>query len=156
MATFEQTQRATRTYNTLCASLDRRGWVYDRDDSKLTVKSGASGDDLPMDLLFSIDTERQLVQMYSPISFTVNEDKRIDFALAVTAINSGIVDGCFDYNITNGKLIFRITSSFIGSELSEDVFSYMLYCICSTVDEYNDKLLMLAKGELSFSDFLGE
>ena len=156
MATFEQTQRAIRTYNTLCASLDRRGWVYDRDDSKLTVKSGASGDDLPMDLLFSVDTERQLVQMFSPISFTVNEDKRIDFAVAVTAINSGIVDGCFDYNITNGMLMFRITSSFIGSELSEDVFSYMLYCICSTVDEYNDKLLMLAKGELSFSDFLGE
>ena len=156
MATFEQTQRATRTYNTLCASLDRRGWVYDRDDSKLTVKSGARGDDLPMDLLFSVDTERQLVQMFSPISFTVNEDKRIDFAVAVTAINSSIVDGCFDYNITNGMLMFRITSSFIGSELSEDVFSYMLYCICSTVDEYNDKLLMLAKGELSFSDFLGE
>ena len=156
MATFEQTQRATRTYNTLCASLDRRGWVYDRDDSKLTVKSGASGDDLPMDLLFSIDTERQLVQMFSPISFTVNEDKRIDFSVAVTAINSSLVDGCVDYNITNGMLMFRITSSFIGSELSEDVFSYMLYCICSTVDEYNDKLLMLAKGELSFSDFLGE
>ena len=41
----------------------------------------------------------------------------------------------------------------IASEISEDVFKYMLYCSFIAVDEYNDKFYALSKGFLSIEDF---
>ena len=95
-----------------------------------------------------------VIQLLSSMPFVVSESKRLDFAIAVCAINSSLVDGCFDYNIANGNLLFRMTNSFMESRMSEEVFSYMLFCSCATIDNYNDKLFMLAKGVMSVSDFL--
>ena len=47
-----------------------------------------------------------------------------------------------------------MTNSFLESKISEEVFAYMLYCSCQTIDEYNDKFLMLAKGMISIEQFL--
>ena len=47
-----------------------------------------------------------------------------------------------------------MTNCFIESELSPECFSYMLICACQTIDKYNDKLLMVAKGVISLQQFL--
>ena len=49
-----------------------------------------------------------------------------------------------------------MTSSYIGSSLSRDVFDYMISCACYTIDEYNDKLLLLAKGMTTLEQFLSD
>ena len=154
MANLSKNERAYQMYCNLCAALNHEDWKYTKDNSDLSVRCTATGDDLPIDLYVKVDAQRQLVQLYSALPFTVKEDKRLDFAIAVTAINNGLVNGCFDFNIQNGNLMFRMVNSFKGSSLSEDVFAYMIYCSCATVDEYNDKLLMLAKDMLSITDFL--
>ena len=73
-------------------------------------------------------------------------------ALAVNMINSSIIDGSFDYNILNGNLLFRLTSSFKNSLISENAFEYIIYISCSTVDKYNDKLDSLAKGDYTIEE----
>ena len=75
-------------------------------------------------------------------------------AIAVSAINNVLVNGCFDYIIADGHMFFRMTNSFIESQLGADLFKYLLYCSCQTIDEYNDKLLMVAKGMISIEQFL--
>ena len=92
--------------------------------------------------------------MLSKLPFVIQEDKRIDVALAVSMVNNQLVDGSFDYDITSGKLLYRMTNSFIESKLSKEVFDYMLFVAFHTIDEYNDKFLMLAKGYISVEQFL--
>ena len=63
--------------------------------------------------------------------------------------NNSLVDGSFDYNYLTGHIVFRMTSSYRESLVGKELFEYMLYCSCFTVDEYNDKFLMIAKSDMS-------
>ena len=82
------------------------------------------------------------------------EDKRVDGAIAVCAANYGLVDGSFDYDLRDGEIRFRLTSSYRESALSEDLFEYMIMVSAATVDQYNDKFFMIAKGIMTVQQFL--
>lgn len=154
MAELKNLEQAKAVFSTLCQALDNHDWRYKKDAEKLVVECGARGDDLPMDITVKVDVDRMLVLLLSHLPYVVQEDKRLDIAIAVSAINNVLVDGCFDYDLASGHMFFRMTNSFIESTIGEEVFSYMLFCSCQTIDEYNDKFLMLAKGMLSIEQFL--
>ncbi len=154
MTDFEKLEQAKRVFATLCKALDNNDWHYKKDEQKLSVECGAQGEDLPMEFNVRVDADRGLVMLLSLIPFKIQEDKRIEAAIAICAINDRLVDGCFDYDVSDGQIFFRMTNSYIESNLGEDVFTYLLFCACQTIDEYNDKLLMLSKGIISVEKFL--
>jgi len=147
-------RQAKAAYATLLEMLDERGWHYDRDDDSFTISCSARGDDLPIDVRIQVDPDRLLVVLLSQLPFTVPEDKRVDLSLAVSAVNYAIVDGSFDYNFKNGILLFRMTSSYRESLIGKDLFEYMLYVACHTVDDYNDKFLMMIKDKMTLQDLI--
>lgn len=154
MAEEKNLAQAKATFSTLCQALDHHEWHFEKDDENLAIECGAQGDDLPMKITVKVDAERMLVMLISHLPFVIQEDKRLDVAIAVSAINNALVDGCFDYDVASGHMFFRMTNSFIESTISEEVFAYMLFCSCQTIDAYNDKFLMLAKGMMSIEQFL--
>lgn len=141
-------------YETICAMFDNKGYHYERHDDDHVISCTVGGEDIPMDILFVVRDERQLVQLISPMPFRVSEDKRIDIALATTVINDRLVDGSFDFDMAEGRISFRLTTSYIESILGKELFEYMLMVSASTIDEYNDKFLMISKGMISFEQFL--
>ena len=156
MAEQNKLRDAKAVYNTVCRALDKRKWNYTENAEKLTVDIGVRGDDLLIELKVNVDAEKRLVLILSHMPFIVSDDKRIDVAVAVSAVNNLLVDGCFDYDIKSGHMFFRLTNSYIDSTLGEDVFQYMLSCACSTIDEYNDKFLLFAKGMIKLDQFLSD
>ena len=154
MADEKVLKAAKEAFATLCAMLDEKDWHYDRDDEKLLVECGANGDDLPIDIRIKVDADKQIVSLYSSLPFRVPEKERVLAAIALSAVNYNMVDGNFDYNIGNGAILFRLTSSFRESLVSKEMFEYMLLVSCLTVDRYNDKLLMLIKNVMSLEDFI--
>lgn len=147
-------QAAVNAYVTLCNALDSQNWKYTKHDSDLKITCTANGEDLPMDLTIKSDPGKQMVMLISRLPFTVPEDKRLDTAVAISVINDRLVDGCFDFDIAGGHIFFRMNNSFMDSKLSEKVYLYLLFCGCKTIDEYNDKLLMLAKGMITIEKFI--
>lgn len=145
-------QRAREIFSSFCHVLDVNDWHYNKNAEELTIGCGVQGDDLPIEIAVQVDVDRQVVLLLSEIC-VIEEDKRVDAAVAVSAINNLLVNGSFDYDIGSGKIWFRMTNSFMESVLGYGVFEYMLYCSCQTIDEYNDRLLMLSKGLLSFEQF---
>lgn len=150
----EKLERAQKVYGTLCSTLDSHEWHCKKDEEKLSIDCGAQGEDLPMEITIKVDAERQLIMLLSHLPFVISEDKRLDVAIAVSAVNNKLVDGSFDYDIADGHMFFRMTSSFIESEIGNELFTYMLMVSCHTIDEYNDKFLMLGKGMMSIEDFI--
>ncbi len=150
----EKLERAQKVYGTMSSTLDSHEWHYKKDEEKLSIDCGAQGEDLPMEITIKVDAERQLIMLLSHLPFVISEDKRLDVAIAVSAVNDKLVDGSFDYNIADGHMFFRMTSSFIESEIGNELFTYMLMVSCHTIDEYNDKFLMLGKGMMSIEDFI--
>ncbi len=152
--TDEKMARAQRVFATLCAAFDANGWSYKKDEEKLQIECGFHGDDLPMEFTVVVDADRQLVALLSRLPYNIDEEKRLDLAIAVSVVNNLLVDGSFDFNVETGRLYFRMTSSFIDSEIGAEVFDYMLIVSNKTVDEYNDQFLMIAKGMVSLEDFI--
>ena len=154
MAEEKKVKLAKAAFKSLCEMLDEHDWHYSKDEDELKIKCGAQGDDLPMEIRIEVDVNRQLVMLLSQMPFSVPEDRRTALAVAVSAANSGMVDGSFDYDYLGGGIIFRLTSSFRDSLIGKDVFEYMLMCSCYTIDKYNDKFLMVAKNNMSYEEIL--
>ncbi len=153
MADEKQLKNAQIVYKTLCDMMDERELHYEKTPEKLSVHFIMSGDDIPMDVVAVIDAERELIRMFSVLPFAFSEEKRAEGAIATCQANYKLVDGSFDYDIRDGRIIFRMTSSYVQSLISKELLAYMIACLCWTVDEYNDKFLMIDKGMLSIEDF---
>ena len=154
MARQPDMYKARQVYNTIISTLTNLNWKYAPHDEDLTIHSGAKGDDLPIEFILKVRPQQEVVQFISKLPFDFPEDKRLEGALAICAANYRLVDGCFDYNIANGEILFRLTSSYRQSILGEDLFEYMVMVSASTIDEYNDKFFMVAKDMMSIHQFI--
>ncbi len=148
--------QAQKVYNNLCKAIDNRGWKYKKDEPELVVYFGVNGDDIPMDFILVVDAKRQLIRVMSPLPFNMAENKRVEGALATCVASYSMVDGSFDYDLTDGKIVFRMTASFLDSEIGEDLFQYLISCSCAMVDRYNDKFLAINNGTISVEQFIAE
>lgn len=147
-------KQAKIAYETLLQMLDEDGWRYEKDEEKLTISCKARGEDIPIDVRMEVEPQRQLIFFLSILPFPVPENRRAEMAVAVTRANFGIVDGSFDYDFVNGMIIFRLTASFRESLISKELLKYMIYVSCGTVDDYNDKLMMVAKSEMGIQEIM--
>jgi len=147
-------QKAKEVFRTLVRMLDTRDWKYEKHEDKLLIKSGITGDDLPINFIVIVNPKNEVVQFYSSLDFKVPEDKRVDAAIAVCVANYGLVDGSFDYDISDGEIRYRLTSSYRDSILGEDLYEYMIMVAAATVDQYNDKFFMLSKGAMTIQEFI--
>ena len=148
------TQEGRAVYETFCNALTADDWKFNRHDEDLVITCGAKGDDLPMEFVIRVDCQRSIVSVLSRLPVTFDEDKRVDGSLAICVANHGMVHGSFDFNQGNGEVYFRLVNSFHGSKLSPSLCIYMILCACHTIDNYNDKLLMLSKGLISLEQFI--
>lgn len=146
-------EQAKAVFDAFCRTMDRLDWHYKK-VKDLTLECGAKGDDLPMDLTVKVDEERRLIRLISLLPFSIPEDKRLDVVVAISALNNALIDGCFDLDLGDGSLFFRMTNSYADSELGTEVFEYLLYSSCQIIDEYNDRFFMLSKGMLSLEQWI--
>jgi hypothetical protein len=147
-------EKAREVFNTLVSMLDRREWSYDKHEERLLISSGVASEDFPVSFIVVVQPEAEVVQFLSRMPFEIPEDKRIDGAIAVCVANYGLRDGSFDYDINDGTIIFRLTSSYRESTVGEALFEYMIGVSAGTVDKYNDKFFMLAKGMMTIQQFM--
>lgn len=154
MADTQGRLAAQVAYETVCRALEKHDWKFKRHDDALVITCGARGDDLEMDFVIMADADRQVLSILSPMPFQVSEDKRMDVAIAVTMANNGMVMGCFDYDIADGKIRFRMNQSFYHSQIGEDLAYHLVMLTSYTVDHYNDKFLSVSTGVMSLEAFI--
>ena len=142
-------QQAQATYNTLCEMLDSIGWRYEKDEANFVIRSGVKGDDLPIKFTVRVNPANLVASFISWMPYEVPKDKLIDVALAIHAVNYKMADGSFDFDLSDGSIMFRLTSSFRESILGKELFEYMIMLSTSVVDEYNDKFFAISKGLLN-------
>ncbi|MBD5132848.1 MAG: YbjN domain-containing protein [Clostridiales bacterium] len=145
----QKLKQAKAAYNTLCAVLDEENWHYEKIEDELTIMCSARGEDLPMGLIVRIDAERMLVVLLSPMPFEIPDDRKEALSVAVAVASNTLADGSFDFDYVNGRIAFRMTSSYRDSLLGKELFRYMVFVSCQTIDEYNDKFLEVAQSGMS-------
>jgi len=73
---------------------------------------------------------------------------------AVAGINFRLTDGDFQIDIHDGSILYNMSNSYAGGAYSDEVIRYMLGMSVSIVDEFNDKLMLLAKDFITLNDLL--
>lgn len=146
-------KNAKKVYDALCGSLDKKNFHYIKHDEDTAIIYNIQGDDIPMEFVIQIDAERSLIRLLSRIPATFPEERRMDGAIAASQINFRLNTGGFDYDYKTGKVAFRLVSSYLDSTISTELFEFMIAVSSYTVDEYNDKFLMLSKGLISLTEF---
>lgn len=154
MAKADDLNQAQKVYTTICEGLDKENIKYQKDDEKLSIESSMQGDDLPMRFLIFVSPERQTFSFYSPLPLRVPEELRLQMAAAVCAANQGMICGSFDFDGRDGAIVYRMTEVFKESIISQEAVIFITYVSLQTVDKYNDKFFMMAKGKMSLEEFL--
>lgn len=153
MADEKQT-KAKKIYATMVSALEDEKWRFDVKEDELKIVSGATGEDLSMRFTVTVDAKREVIQFLSPLPFNMAEDKRIDAAIAVCVANYGIVNGSFDYDMRDGEIRYRLTTSYVDCEVGKGFFMNMMLTALNTTDRYNDRFLMLSKGTITLEKFI--
>ena len=156
MADEKKLKKAQAVFDSLCEMLDSKKGRYEKHEDDLVVTFIVGGDDIPMQMIMNVDADRELVRLLSPIPVIFEDDKRVEGVIATCQANYRLADGSFDYDFKEGKILFRMTSSYRDSLISKELLEYMMGCAAITVDEYNDKFLMLAKGQIPIEYFFSK
>ena len=150
----DKQEQAARVYNDLCAMCDEMELKYERHDDDNYVVFTVVGEDLPMKIGIFVNAERELIRLLSLMPLTVPDEHISDIAIAVSIANFGMVDGSFDYDLSDGSIRFRMTASYMDSIIGKELFHYMIVVAAGTIDDYNDKFLMLSKGMMTLEQFI--
>lgn len=154
MADSNQLKQAREAYKTMREMFDARELSYEADDDNLTIYSGAQGDDLPVGIRLQVDPERMLISAHSLLPFETPENRRLEMAVAVSRANYGMPDGSFDYDISSGDIVFRLTSCYRDSLIGTELFEYMFVVAFGIIDDYNDVFEKVATTNMSVADII--
>ena len=151
---FSSNNPAKAAFDLVVKTFKKNKWKYEANKDKLQVKTIFSGDDLDMTLYISIDEDRDLLRIYSFLPEDFPSDKIALGAFATAAVNWKIANGTFDYDVSDGTVMFRVVNSFRNCPMSKEIIDYLVHITVGTVDEYNDKLVDLAKGRMTLDQFM--
>lgn len=147
---------AKTAYNAIISMMESDNLKYSKDDNELRIDTGFTTDDIDVRITFLVDAERELVRLFSGLPFKFGEDKRVEGAVATCVANHGMVDGAFDYDFSDGEILFKMADSYRGADFTEENARYLLKVALSTVDNYNDRFFALAKGIMTLADFVAK
>ena len=147
---------AKTAYNAIISMMESDNLKYSKDDNELRIDTGFTTDDIDVRITFFVDAERELVRLFSGLPFKFGEDKRVEGAVATCVANHGMVDGAFDYDFSDGEILFKMADSYRGADFTEENARYLLKVALSTVDNYNDRFFALAKGIMTVADFVAK
>lgn len=146
--------QAREAYNLIINTLNAKGWTYDREDDKMIIRTGVAGEDLPINFILIVNENNGVMQFLSSLPIHMPEDMRVDGAIAVAVANYGMVDGSFDYDISDGEIRFRLTTAFRDGTLGTDNVEYLIGVGAAMVEKYNDRFFMLAKKMMTIEQFI--
>ena len=125
---------AQRELACICAALDERGWEYDKDKENYALGFMSDGKDMRFSITVKLNPDLKIVSVFVTLPFLVPEDKEGQLAVALSLINGEIVHGSFELDKPAGRILFRISTSYLDSTLDKDVYFYLIAAAFGTAD----------------------
>ena len=151
---MSNSEKGIQVYQMFKKHLEENDFKFEAHDDDLVLTMTVHGEDLPQLTIIRVLDDRDVLQILSPIPSHIPEDKRVDAAVAVSVANYGMINGCFDLDMRDGEIRFRVAQGYEGMELSEEFIRYILSVAFFVTDKYNDKFFMLGKGMMSLEQFI--
>ncbi len=147
-------QRVSELFDTICEVFEDTECEYSRNDRTLTATLPVRGGIVPLNILFKVDTDNQLIQFLSPFLFSVPPGRRIEMAVLLTIINKQLLSGAFVLDFEKGSLLFRTAISYQNCIYDKSFLQNMFITDSTAVMDHIDDIYLLCFGKLSLSEYL--
>ena len=151
----ERLLHAREVFEDVGAIIENRGWCVEWDDAELMLSFGTGGSEAPPRFVAVVDARRQLLRLVSVVMTEFPEELRADGAVACAAVNARLPAGCFELDLADGQLGFRISQSIHGSSVNTDQFLDMIRLSDAALKAYGEGLSLLAQDVFDLKSFLG-
>lgn len=139
MADKNEMVSANRVYESLLNIVRKNKYDFDDDEEILTVNFDVKSEESFVPFTITVDTERQLIRLYSPLDVQVDENSRFEACVNICKYSCELDMGSFDYDIYSGSVEFRMATSFNGSLISDKQIENMISYTCEVVKKYTEK-----------------
>ena len=133
---------------------DERFSRLEKTPDDLSYMFTLQGEDIPMIFRMIVNEAANTVVLHSHIPFEWNQDKLAIAAVAVCYASNALLDGCFDLDIEEKRIYYKMITSYDNDKIDNGIFSYMIALSAKIVDQYNDIFYLLNEGKLNITDLL--
>jgi hypothetical protein len=152
--TEEKKYNALNAYGCVTLTLEARNLKFEKYDDELVVRCGFDTDTFPLDLTIYTLAEEEAILILSKLPFEFPEERGLECAFAVSAINCNLKQGSFDYNFIDREIRFRLSTSYCGTDVHLDLCNHLINYSAQTIKKYSDLLYLLATEALTFEQFM--
>jgi hypothetical protein len=111
-------------------------------------------EDLPIHHRMVVSDGPSCIAIFSHLGFDFQEARRMDLLLAVTMANYSINDGCFDMDLEEHQLFYRILTCVPkNGKVDHKLIDYLLVTANHNIDYYNDLFYLLSENKITLEDF---
>ena len=153
MADVTKAALAQKAYSDLCAHLTACGWNYERHDERKFVTLTMRGDIGPIELIFAVSEDPEIITLVSLIKPTPPKEKRAEIGMAVNMANYDVISGSFQYNAYDMNLQWISSLPYCDSVLTKKQVEFLVNLSCSVIDRYSAWFMMLGKGLITLKQF---
>ncbi|MFR7819767.1 hypothetical protein [Candidatus Pseudoruminococcus sp.] len=140
MADKNEMISANRVYESLLNIVRKNKYDFDDDEEIMTVNFDVQSKESTVPFTMTVDVERQLIRLYSPLDVQIDENNRFEACVNICKCSCELDMGSFDYDLYSGSIEFRMTTSFNGSLISDRQMENMISYTCEVVKKYTDRL----------------
>ncbi|MBQ6661074.1 MAG: hypothetical protein IJM57_06575 [Lachnospiraceae bacterium] len=147
MATTQEELDSKRMFLSLKTVVGELVENYSVEEEKQTIFFQVSAE--PFEVAFKIMLHpcQQLMTIYSKLSFTVDEQYRSAYSMAVNDLNyDRMYKGTFDFSVQKGITVYRIPVPYRKSLISRELLSDAIRDTFDTVTKYNQYLYDVSHG----------
>ncbi|WP_418818240.1 hypothetical protein [Pseudoruminococcus massiliensis] len=140
MADKNEMISANRVYGSLLNIVRKNKYDFDDDEEIMTVNFDVKREKNFIPFTITVDAERQLIRLYSPLDVQIDENNRFEACVNICRCSCELDMGSFDYDLYSGSIEFRMATSFNGSLISDKQIENMISYTCGVVKKYTDRL----------------
>lgn len=140
MADKNEIISANRVYGSLLNIVRKNKYDFDDDEEIMTVNFDVKREKNFIPFTITVDAERQLIRLYSPLDVQIDENNRFEACVNICKCSCELDMGSFDYDLYSGSIEFRMATSFNGSLISDKQIENMISYTCGVVKKYTDRL----------------
>lgn len=148
--------RAKELFDRYSDYLEKIGFYVEKieDGPEYVIVTEGQGKYHPVPLSVRIHREYDRMLFISRLPFAMKKGMLLEGSVATSIVNNLLAVGSFDYDIHTGEIYFRHSLCIYSNALpDEETLASITRLVFLTIDQYNDKFLMVSDGRIEIEKF---
>jgi hypothetical protein len=142
--------------STFCKFLDEDDWRYQVIEDKEIIRFSIQSETTDFDCVVDIEQERNLFVVYLIAPNRVPASKRTTIAEFMVRANYGLVLGCFEMDMDDGEIRFRVGMRMEDSELTPAMCKAIIYTSLATLSRFYGGLMAVIFGDMTPTEVIAK